>query len=340
VRVPVATGSPVAFTAYAFNDDRVKGETSPKVAFTPAAAPHTPRAYIIAIGVNAYFDIPAKSLNFAVNDARAVAAALTTIPGYDVVPLQLTSVVGRDAATKANIRDALAVLGGDDAARRRLQAAGIDASRLARATPDDAVIIAFSGHGYADARGAFYLLPSDSRMAGDALDLPTTISSAELTDWLRPVDAGEMAMIIDACHSAASVAAGGFKPGPMGDPGLGQLAFDKGIRILAATQASDVALEDKRLGQGLLTYALVHDGLGPNGADRTGNAVKLDALLRFAVARMPGLAAEADAARAGPADTGLELVSRSAAPPPAQQPALFDFTGVVSPVAVPATTSR
>jgi hypothetical protein len=76
------------------------------------------------------------------------------------------------------------------------------------------------------------------------------------------VDAGEMALMIDACHSAASVEVPGFKPGPMGDRGLGQLAYDKGMRILAATQADDVALESEKLEQGLLSYALVRDGLG------------------------------------------------------------------------------
>ena len=73
---------------------------------------------------------------------------------------------------------------------------------------------------------------------------------------LDVVDAGEMAMIIDACHSAASVTADGFRPGPMGDPGLGQLSFDKGIRILAATQADSVAMESAQLHGGLLTFAL------------------------------------------------------------------------------------
>jgi hypothetical protein len=32
-------------------------------------------------------------------------------------------------------------------------------------------------------------------------------------------------VVIDARHSAASAAAGGFKPGPMGDAGLGQWAL-------------------------------------------------------------------------------------------------------------------
>ena len=166
------------------------------------------------------------------------------------------------------------------------------------------------------------------------------MSSAELTDWLRGVDAGDMVMIIDACHSAASVAAGGFKPGPMGDAGLGQLAFDKGIRILAATQADDVALEDRRLGQGLLTYAVTRDGLGsarggggaPRQADGT---VPLDSLLRYAVARMPKLEAEIEADR----ESALPMLAPRAVTathpqPHGQQPSLFDFREGASAVSV------
>ena len=52
-------------------------------------------------------------------------------------------------------------------------------------------------------------------------------------------NAADIALIIDACHSGATVDSGSFKPGPLGDAGLGQLAYDKGIRILAATQADE-----------------------------------------------------------------------------------------------------
>jgi uncharacterized caspase-like protein len=87
------------------------------------------------------------------------------------------------------------------------------------------------------------------------------VSSDELSGWMRDVDAGDLVMIVDTCHSAATVEEPGFKPGPMGSRGLGQLAYDKGMRILAASQADDVALESEKLKQGLLTYALVQNGL-------------------------------------------------------------------------------
>ena len=67
--------------------------------------------------------------------------------------------------------------------------------------------------------------------------LPHCISSADLSAWLRDVDAGEWVLVLDACHSAAAGAPPGFKPGPLGSRGLAQLAYDKGMRVLAASQS-------------------------------------------------------------------------------------------------------
>ena len=134
-----------------------------------------------------------------------------------------------------------------------------------------------SSHGYTSKEGTFYMVPSDS---GDT-EGPTVksellqrwISSDELSGWLRDVDAGDLVMIVDTCHSASTVEEPGFKPGPMGSRGLGQLANDKGMRILAASQADDVALEVEKLKQGLLTYALVQNGGGSRRKDHHGRLV-------------------------------------------------------------------
>ncbi len=74
--------------------------------------------------------------------------------------------------------------------------------------------------------------------------LARSVSSDELSLWLRDVDAGVLVLIVNACQSAAAVEGEGFKPGPMGRRGLGQLAYDKGMRVLAATQADNVGADD------------------------------------------------------------------------------------------------
>jgi len=331
----------VVLTAYAFNSDRIKSETSPAVTYASRVRPKPvePRAYVVAVGVDRYA-IPGKSLRFAVADASAVAHALAAVPGHATTVVTLTAGGERDFATKADLRAVLGILGGHDDPefRRRLAASGIKTDGLQQATPDDVIILTFSGHGFADPRGHFYLLPSDAAAPDPAnpTAMSTLVSSAELTEWLRDVDAGEMAIVIDACHSAASVAAGGFKPGPMGDAGLGQLAFDKGIRILAATQADDVALEDADLGLGVLTHVIVREGLA--------RATRLDTMLDFAVGRLPAFARERNALRLAAMATrdarDPPLLIATDPPPPhpakVQQPTLFDFTGTASTVVLAA----
>lgn len=50
-------------------------------------------------------------------------------------------------------------------------------------------------------------------------------------------------------------------------PGLAQLAFDKGIDVLTAGAAFQLANEVNSLGHGVLTYSLVEKGLGAASAD-------------------------------------------------------------------------
>jgi WD40 repeat protein/uncharacterized caspase-like protein len=340
-------GQPVKFTAYAFNEDRVKSETASDESYKVPedVAQPKPRAYVIAIGVNAY-DNPDWKLGFAVKDALDLSGALGSIEGYEVVSVPLVSGekdgAKLDEATKQDIADTLALLGGHEEPRQRLrQAIGSVADQLRQATPDDLVILGFSGHGYADKQGRFYLLPSDSGKESAITDasLMKFVSSDELSQWLKDVDAGELAMIIDACHSAGSIPEG-FKPGPMGDRGLGQLAYDKGMRILAATQADNVALESAELGQGLLTYALVDEGLKAHKAAPDGKGpITIGAWLRYAEQRVPQLyddiqAGRIQAAKVVAANDASRTIAKEPIVDPAfkdqiaqhaQTPQLFDF---------------
>ena len=337
VRLP-AGKAPLHFTAYAFNDDRVKSATA-QISYTP---PHPvvagkPRAYIVAVGVNRH-DNPAWDLRYAANDARQITDSLAPLLGkqgrYEAVvtvPL-ISDEQGGKLATKANLKAVFDVLAG-----RKAKVDGIPgADQLRAATPDDLVLISFSGHGYGEG-GQFYLVPGDTGAGSGRQVTPelTTraISSDELSNWLKDVDAGEMVMIVDACHSAASVGED-FKPGPMGSRGLGQLAFDKGMRILAATQSDDVALESDLIKQGLLSYALVRDGLGDQQADYKpkDRKITLDEWLSYGVDRVPRLAEEVIsgkviAARGTGQERAAVLVSggESMKKRAFQTPALFDF---------------
>lgn len=347
VRLPEGD-EPVYFQAYAFNRDGVRGDTASAEWRPPRPVKLGPgRAYVLTVGVNRY-DVPDfATLAFAVNDARLVAQALgdglrRSGAWRDVVTLTLEAQPGgRNDATKARIEAALGVLAGRPEMASRL--AGVPgAQKLAAATPADLVVLAFAGHGYiSPATRELQLVPSDVAAAAGAEGLArfdrSSISALELDRWLRPLDAGHLAIVIDACHSAAAVAEG-FRGGPSGSRGLGQLAADKGARLLAATQAADQALEHQRLQHGLLTYVLVKEGLVAGLADTRPADGRIDMLewLRYAEQRLPRLQLELARGDALPAVQGERASGRGASRPsqPAvdaasrvavQRPRLFDF---------------
>ncbi|OYU14206.1 MAG: hypothetical protein CFE37_12190 [Alphaproteobacteria bacterium PA4] len=345
------------FSAYAFNSDRVKGESANR-SFDLASSPSRwRRAVVLTIGINTTAN-PAWALSYAASDAAAMSKALLAAlappksplpptacatPGcsaggetreYQFVdPILLTSTGQQPIATGAVIRDVFKALAGalpDSKVRALARRIGVAPDALDMLAPEDALIITYSGHGDTVA-GQFRLLPGDA--AADAAGRPrleTLLSVTELTSLLGRIAARDMVLIIDACHSAASVDDGQFRPGPLGKAGLGQLAFDKGIRILAASQADAVALEFGSIGHGLLSYSLFHDGLNGLAADRSGDEeLHVDEWLAWSAARVPELATELAApAKAPPPSGGSGLIDEGMPPPrhsTVQRPVLFDF---------------
>ncbi len=354
VRLPHGQpGKEIEFTAYAFNEDRVKSETAKATYRVPADLGSVrKRAYVIAMGVNAY-ENQRWDLHFAANDAKRIQEALSKrLSGYEVVPVTMISDcrteecpengdrnIGEDHATKAALHAVLQKLAGHALSEELKKSLPPGAEKVEKAEPDDLVLMFVSSHGYTSKEGTFYMVPSDS---GDTEGhtvkselLQQWVSSDELSGWLRDVDAGDLVMIVDTCHSASTVEEPGFKPGPMGSRGLGQLAYDKGMRILAASQADDVALEVEKLKQGLLTYALVENGLEDGQAAGTEGKITMDGWLQYGVDRVPTLYNEVLAGKvqkftAHSKDTNIDEelsggTSSLKKPSAFQQPSLFNF---------------
>lgn len=81
----------------------------------------------------------------------------------------------------------------------------------------------------------------------------------------------------------------------MNSKGLGQLAFEKGIYVVGASQGYQAALENSRLGHGLLTYALIIEGLENMSADYRppDKNIYAEELLGFVRTRVPQLQVDA-----------------------------------------------
>jgi hypothetical protein len=274
--------SQVGFEAYAFNVDRVKSDTTKSAVFAllKERTLVRRRAFIITMGVDVTSD-PNWRLAFAPNGAREVDALLKEkLSGtYETISVPLISAysgsVVEDVATKDNLRAAFRVLSGAGTVTGQKLF-----PQLKQATPDDLLVVYIASHGYAQPDGLFHIIPSDigepdglsenlinrcltndehSKSCDAARQfLQHSSSTDELTQWLQAVDAGQMVLILDSCHSA-SVTGSEFKPGPFGDRGFGQLSFDKRMQILAATQADSFAGGSLELGdRSLLTMALTN----------------------------------------------------------------------------------
>ena len=337
-RLPVALGARSRdLTAYAFNAAQVKSRDATFSVPDRPLGPVPRRAFVVSVGVNDYADRGFGDLRWAGADALAMRDALAGLPDHAVRSVLLAD-GGNAAPTRENLRAALAALAGGPIPA---WAPGFSA-----AGPDDLVVVTFAGHGWAPPRalpdgrsvpGAFHLMLSDAGRAdtdGRTGALPYAVSEDELAAWLRPVLAGDLALIVDACQSASSVEGEEFRPGPLGSRGFGQLAYDKGMLVLAASQSDAVALESAALQHGLLTWALVEDGLRQRRADIDADGVvALDEWLRYAEGRVPELAGAVargepiGAARGVFVDgRGLTLVVDPAiGPSVAQQPRLFAF---------------
>lgn len=302
-----AVAGDIEFSAYAFSEAGIKSTTVRREYDLPNLASQPRRAFVLSVGVNNYDD-STWDLSYAAADAREYANRFSRgieISGELVETVSVVSLISDNAST---LGEARATSRNIEAVLRVLSGEAIDASSLARipgleefsrARPDDVVIIAFSGHGYAAEDGQFYFFPQDipSRTGEDVTPelLERAISSRELRALVSSIDAGQFVMIIDACNSGASVTGmGGFRPGPLGSREFGQLAYDKKMTVLAASSANSVALESGETGHGLLTYALMKEGVEGGLADTypADGTVSLLEVLRYGEARVPELYSE------------------------------------------------
>ena len=264
------------FTAYAFSNSNIKSSDANLSVTGSDASNRKGVAYILAIGINDYVSARPK-LKFAVNDADDFADTLRD----DQIKLaqfdQSRIIRLTDAeATKQNILSALKRLAGSETGPLQ-QGEPKDLTKIEPAQPEDAVFIYFAGHGSAPGKESkrFYLIAQDFEPQADDPAAPgadnDTIAGAindiELGATVEKIDARYIVLVIDACQSGKTIEADDPRQGPMNSQGLAQLAYEKGMYILAAAQGDEAALELSNYKHGLLTYALVEEGLKEFKAD-------------------------------------------------------------------------
>jgi WD40 repeat protein len=297
--VPVAAGDN-NFTAYAFNSSNVKSDDD---AITVRGADSLKRAgtlYVLAIGVG-HYENPRYNLNYTAADAQAFSEEINRsqkqVGEYDRVE---TFTLLNERAKKAEVLAALKKL--------------IDTTQ-----PEDGVIVFFSGHGTTQSN-RFYLIPHDlgyqgsrDKLAAASLRMILThsISDRELEEAFEKIDAGRILLIVDACNSGQALESEERRRGPMNSKGLAQLAYDKGMYVLTASQSVELAYESEALRHSYLTYALVEEGLKGRAAEADANddgQVWLREWFDYAALRVPRLREERVEREAERQKKSLDLV--------------------------------
>ncbi len=297
--VPVVAGEN-RLTAYAFNRDNVKSADAELTVRGDENLRRRGTAYILAVGLNVYAN-KILNLRFARKDAEVFGAevrrAQSRVGAYtdiEVVPLYDTD------ATKRNILYALSRLAGSTAPAPPNAPPALE--RLKRAQPEDTVFVYYAGHGVA-VNDSFYLIPHDPGYAGFAPATDTErdrllkshfVSDRELESALEGVDAAQIVLVLDACNSGQALDSEESRRGPMNTRGLAQLAYEKGMFILTASQSFQSALELAELGHGLLTHALVVQGLEQGAADARPHdgQIVMGEWLDYATERVPRMHVE------------------------------------------------
>lgn len=223
-----------------------------------------PELYVLAIGVDRYAN--GRNLEFAVEDARAVAALFRPGLFSAVHPTTLTDA----AATKAGILAALKDL-------------------ASKAAPQDGFVLFLAGHGTL-VGDVFFYLPQDADVSSEETTRATGLSAVELAEAVSAVPAVKQLVVLDACHSGASANLMGRFRDTVGLPKAQQwLARSAGTFLIAAASPEQKAGEVKQLGHGVLTYTILESikpDRAPAGKD---GIVTVNSLLRFVSDEVPRL---------------------------------------------------
>jgi hypothetical protein len=297
--LPLIAGSN-QLSAYVFNRDNVKSPDAELLLLGDDSLKRKGTTYVLTVGLNQYANT-SFNLKYAVPDAQVVGDLLEQSLSRRDSSAKTEVIQLRDQeATKNNLLLALRLLAGD---RTEIpQGASAVLGTIKKAQPEDNLIIFFAGHGMAY-QNRFYLLPFDLGYTGPRTRLNdaslqvialNSISDIELEQSIERVDAGHIVMVLDACQSGQVLESEERRRGPMNSKGVAQLAYEKGMFILTASQSYQNALEAAELGHGLLTYALVLQGLEQAKADNRpkDGLVILDEWLDYATDNVPRVHAD------------------------------------------------
>lgn len=205
--------------------------------------------YVIAIGASDFTDPDVRDLNFAAQDAVAVARLFEQAGGQTGFVSTKTLVLADTASLRATRSNIV----------RSLQ------DFLATARGADTVVVFLASHGISDRQGNYYFVPADARNADIKAVQVGAGTAASLLRWDIFVDqlrhtAGRRLLIVDTCSSGAM-------GGTFDVHSLAKRSLSSNFALLAASRGNEESQELPSARHGLFTHALLealHSGFDPN----------------------------------------------------------------------------
>jgi WD40 repeat protein/uncharacterized caspase-like protein len=261
--VEVLAGT-VEFSAYCFDRYGVRSAIARTTVVGDEKLRHLGKAYILAIGVDGYPNF-GHSLQYAGKDADLLSTVLYEELSKSssfkeiVPPVELID----EEATVGNILVALQQLSDEHETATKHPP---QLSRLSPTSPDDAVFLYFSGHG-GKVGSQYLLLANEFEINAKTKKWSGAITDIQLAAELSKLKASKIVVILDSCESGSALGSGQSSVGPYNFRSFAQMAYDKGMFVIAATQSRQSAHELPELGHGLFTFILMEDGLRHHLAD-------------------------------------------------------------------------
>lgn len=245
-----------------------------KVTLAESAVKTPPKLYVLAVGINDYYDSRMR-LTYAVPDATTLSGAL-----------QQAGAGHYDSVEATTLTDAQVTVAG-------LEQAFEELSRKVR--PRDVMVFFAAGHGRT-VDGRYYYLPRDFRYQTEASIADNGIGQNKWQAWFAKIAARKSILIYDTCESGTLTASGEPQMAALTRSGLeqqaalGRLIQATGRTVLTAATSDRPALEGYK-GHGVFTYAII-DGLAR--ADRNGNGlIEVTELAGYVDAAVPEITQKA-----------------------------------------------
>jgi WD40 repeat protein/uncharacterized caspase-like protein len=268
-----------ALSAYCFSGSGLRSQEVEVRIFGADKLKTERYAYLLVVGINEY-SLKDTKLRYAVPDAKLAREKLESSLGATGQYAAIRPALLLDGnATAANILKGLGILAGSEAAVTQGPLAA-----LKKSAPSDTVFVYFAGHGGGFAKD-YRLIASDGTVGKEVTQ--GTVSATQIRDTLEPLQADRAVIIIDACESGQALDQVDARAGPLAGRSLAQLAYDKAIFVISASQSREAAIELQRLGHGVFSWVLFDRGFEAAADENRDGFTTIREWLAFAQSETP-----------------------------------------------------